>query len=515
MEVAPNIRRELGRYEIAGQLAMGGMAEILLGRLAGPSGFERAVVIKRVLPHLGQHAAFVAMFVDEARIAGRIHHPNVVHVEELVQDGNDLYLVMEYLEGEPVSALLRRASVRNVKLDAYLSAHVVAEACAGLHAAHELTDGDGARLHLVHRDVSPQNIFVTYAGSVKVLDFGIAKAADRITQTEAGVLKGKFEYMSPEQCLGRKLDRRSDVFGLGVLLFEMLTRVRLFKRASQVATIRAVVDDPIPRPSDLVPGLHPKIDAVCLKALAREPEDRYATAADLRRDLLDAARAMGGDPMAETALSRFMHELFADRIEEKREMLRRVRDGSAISNVPSPEPDAGFEIPTIEESHVVSALVRPKTKRWLRNAALAIALAAIAAVLGAFGWSEILARTEEPAPRALAPTPLPLAIVRDEPPPEEPAIAPAPAPIALTLESVPPGAAVYVGASRRGETPVTIEVARSDTPIAIELRARGYVPLHETVIPNVDQRVRLTLERRRARPVKSAGMTERGFRPWQ
>jgi hypothetical protein len=183
--------------------------------------------------------------------------------------------------------------------------------------------------------------------------------------------------------------------------------------------------------------------------------------------------------------------------------------------VPSPEPDAGFEIPTIEESHVVSALVRPKTKRWLRNAALAIAHAAIAAVLGAFGWSEILARTEEPAPRALAPTPLPLAIVRDEPPPEEPAVAPAPAPIALTLESVPPGAAVYVGASRRGETPVTIEVARSDTPIAIELRARGYVPLHETVIPNVDQRVRLTLERRRARPVKSAGMTERGFRPWQ
>jgi serine/threonine-protein kinase len=515
MEAAPNERRSLGRYEIAGQLAMGGMAEILLGRLLGPSGFERAVVIKRVLPHLSQHSAFVSMFVDEARIASRIHHPNVVHVEELVSDQNELYLVMEYLEGEPVSALLRRTTVRNRELDAYLATYVVAEACAGLHAAHELTDADGARLHLVHRDVSPQNIFLTYGGSVKVLDFGIAKAADRITQTEAGVLKGKFEYMSPEQCLGRRLDRRSDVFGLGVVLFEMLTRVRLFKRASQVATIRAVVDDAIPRPSELAPGLHPKLDAVCARALSREPEDRFASAAEMRRELLDAARAMGGDPMPEAALSRFMQELFADRIEEKRELLRRVRDGSSISNVPSPEPDAGFEIPTLEESHVVSALVRPRRRIWPWLAAAFAAIAALA--IGALAWN-VYGRSDPPA----APLPVASSIVE---PPREVVAAPEPPPVeapraeptvvAITLESVPSGAEVLVDSEERGRTPITIELRRAETPVAIELRARGHVALEETIVPNVDQRLRLTLERRRQRATKSTGMTERGFRPWQ
>ena len=171
----------VGRYEVAGRLATGGMAEILLGRLVGPSGFERPLVIKRILPHLAEQQSFVSMFLDEARLAAQIRHPNVVSVSELGQEGDDLYLVMEYLEGENAAGLIRRSMVTGKNTDFALCAYIVAEACAGLHAAHELTDPDGNPLRLVHRDVSPQNIFVTYGGAVKVLDFGIAKAADRIT----------------------------------------------------------------------------------------------------------------------------------------------------------------------------------------------------------------------------------------------------------------------------------------------------------------------------------------------
>ena len=282
----------VGRYEVAGRLATGGMAEILLGRLVGPSGFERPLVIKRILPHLAEQQSFVSMFLDEARLAAQIRHPNVVSVSELGQEGDDLYLVMEYLEGENAAGLIRRSMVTGKNTDFALCAYIVAEACAGLHAAHELTDPDGNPLRLVHRDVSPQNIFVTYGGAVKVLDFGIAKAADRITQTEAGQLKGKFDYMSPEQCRGRALDRRSDVFALGIVLYELTTRKRLFKRSNKLAMLEAVCRDPIYPPSKLIKGYPAALERVLMKALKRDPDARYATAAEMRRDLLSAMREM-------------------------------------------------------------------------------------------------------------------------------------------------------------------------------------------------------------------------------
>jgi eukaryotic-like serine/threonine-protein kinase len=233
--------RTLGRYEVVGHLASGGMAEVLLGRVRGPHGFERAVVLKRILPHLARMSSFVDMFLDEARIIARIHHPNVVQVHELGTEGGELFMAMEYLAGESVSSLVRRLATRNAKLDHALAAFIVAEACAGLHAAHELKTDDGALLHIVHRDVSPQNIFITFDGAVKVIDFGIAKSADRVARTEAGQLKGKLDFMSPEQCKSEPLDRRTDVFALGIVLYELLTQRRLFKRPSPAGTIKAIV----------------------------------------------------------------------------------------------------------------------------------------------------------------------------------------------------------------------------------------------------------------------------------
>src|SRR4051794_11133466 len=197
----PNVPRSLGRYEVVGFLASGGMAEVFLGRVRGPSGFERPVVLKRMLPHLIRQESFVNMFLDEARIVARVRHPNVVQVHELTREGGELFMVMEYLEGESLAGLSRRLMARGETLDPEIAAYVVAEACSGLHSAHELRGDDGKSVGVVHRDVSPQNLFVTFAGSVKILDFGIAKAQDRVTRTETGELKGKLDYMSPEQCV--------------------------------------------------------------------------------------------------------------------------------------------------------------------------------------------------------------------------------------------------------------------------------------------------------------------------
>src|SRR5258706_5437181 len=284
------VTETVGRYAVVGRLAMGGMAEILLGRLLGPSGFERPVVIKRILPHLAEQTAFVEMFLDEARLAARIQHRNVVQVHELGREGRNLFIAMEYLEGENAAGLVRRSLVARSDLDCRHCAFIVAEAAAGLHAAHELRDPQGRPLGLVHRDVSPQNIFVSYAGGVKVLDFGIATAADRTTHTEVGQLKGKFEYMSPEQCRGGPIDRRRNVFALGIVLYELLTRRRLFKRSSKLAVLEAVCREPLVPPSKVVAGIPPVLEHVVMRALARNPDERFATAAEMRKELLAAMR---------------------------------------------------------------------------------------------------------------------------------------------------------------------------------------------------------------------------------
>jgi serine/threonine protein kinase len=249
----------LGRYEVVGHLASGGMAEIFLGRLRGPRGFEQAVVIKRVLPSLGRTKEFVDMFVDEANIVAAVRHPNVVAVHELGHEGEELFLVMEYLEGESIGSLLRRLWTGGEVLDRRLAIHIIAQACAGLHAAHELTDENGDPRDLVHRDVTPQNVFVTYGGEVKVLDFGIAKAHNRHTKTDAGQVKGKLGYMSPEQCFGKPLDRRTDIFALGTLLYELTTSRRLFRRETELETLKLITEMAVVSPSAVLTDYPPAL----------------------------------------------------------------------------------------------------------------------------------------------------------------------------------------------------------------------------------------------------------------
>ncbi len=283
----------LGRYELIGHLATGGMAEIHLARLAGEAGFEKIVVVKRLLPELVASQAFVAMFLDEGKLVARLDHPNVCEVHELGRDGAEYFLAMPYLDGVSVHDLISRPRESDRIAELRVACAIIAQACAGLHHAHELRDADGAPANLVHRDVSPSNLYVTTAGTVKVLDFGVAKVRGA-SETEVGTIKGKTQYMAPEQLLGESLDRRADVFALGIVLFELATHQRLFKRASDYLIARAILEEPIPRADSIDPAIPAPLADVIAKALSRAPSDRYATAADLADALVAAMSAHGG-----------------------------------------------------------------------------------------------------------------------------------------------------------------------------------------------------------------------------
>jgi len=283
----------VGRYELCFHLAAGGMATVYLARLEGPDGFEKLVAVKTIHPHLAEDRRFVDMFLDEARIASRISHGNVCQTFDYGEAGGTWYIAMEYLVGECFATvynrlLKHRALVRDPRSRATLLA-MFAAACEGLHAAHELRDSKNAPLGIVHRDVSHHNVFVTYDGSVKVVDFGIATAADRLHRTATGEVKGKFAYMSPEQARGERVDRTTDVWALGVMIWEFLTGRRLFGRKNESATVLALATEAVRPPSYLEPSIPPELDAVVLRALDRDPARRWPSARELGLALIAAS----------------------------------------------------------------------------------------------------------------------------------------------------------------------------------------------------------------------------------
>ncbi len=275
----------IGGYEIVAPLRAGGMASFYLARRVGPAGFTRPIGIKVVHAHLAADRSFVDMFLDEARLSARIVHPNVVHVEELGESDGMFFLAMELVHGAPLSALLRRLSETHRVLTVPVACAIAMRVADGLHAAHEVKDDAGVLLEVVHRDVSPQNILVGADGRVKLIDFGIAKARGRLQETEGGSLKGKLRYMSPEQAWGKPLDRRSDVYALGIVLWESLTGRRLFGGETDMDALERVRAPQIPDPSELEDSVSPSIDAVLRTALAREPADRFDTAQAFRKAL--------------------------------------------------------------------------------------------------------------------------------------------------------------------------------------------------------------------------------------
>jgi serine/threonine-protein kinase len=256
------------------------MAEVYLALSGELSGYRTLVVVKRILPHLASNTDFIRMFLDEARIAALLDHPNVVRIIEVGHDGDEYFLVMELVQGKPLSAITRKAAKDMNPLTPALAAYIVAQAANGLGYAHDLVDSEGRALGVVHRDVSPQNILVSFEGAVKMIDFGIARALGRVSHTNPGGLKGKIEYMSPEQASSEDVDRRADVFALGVVLWEAVTGKHLFRRETELGTMRAIVDEPITPPSDITP-VAPQLEAIIMQALQKRREDRFQTAQEM------------------------------------------------------------------------------------------------------------------------------------------------------------------------------------------------------------------------------------------
>ncbi|MES1179404.1 MAG: protein kinase [Myxococcales bacterium] len=476
----------LGRYELLLPIAKGGMASVWAARLRGTRGFQKMVAIKTMLPGLVDDLHFERMFLDEASLASQVRHPHVIEILDLGEVDRILYLVMEWVDGEPLNIIMKYAATRG-GIPLAIAVSITAQACRGLHAAHELRDENGALVGLVHRDVSPQNVLLTYEGVVKVVDFGVAKATSRASnETEAGQLKGKIAYMSPEQLRGERIDRRTDVFAMGILLYMMTTGTHPFRGDDQGQTIRRISDDaPVTPPSSIVPGYPAGLEAVVLQALAKDASKRYPTANDM---LIGLTRALPPSmrPSTDEEVAEFLRALLPDRLEKRKAAIKaaleaadRREAGKSLSRAASGEQETQDEAPTVLEGLVSSREMTPSTEegqhslpgatvREALNAnrdsqrapqrnrlrtALSIALVAAVGVIVAL----LLARRPGPPVAAVESPPVaPTASVVREPlpPPTEPAVQPAeslpPAPVAV--ESVAP--AKSAAPSKRRTAPV-------------------------------------------------------------
>ncbi len=393
--------RRIGRYDICFELASGGMATVYLARLDGMGGFSKLVALKCIHPHLVRQEGFVEMFMDEARLASRIDHPGVCAVFDFGFGDGTYYMAMECLVGETLARVHRLTSQRPhlspLPDHAFYMARIVTGVADALHAAHELRSNDGQFLNLVHRDVSPQNLMVTYDGAVKIMDFGIASAVDQLHLTKTGTVRGKFAYMSPEQLDGKELDRRSDIWSLGVVFWELLTGRQLFGGPSEATAMRAVLEAPIVPPSVARPGVPKELDDVVLRCLARSPAERFPTAAALS-EALSALKPKRGPPVTAAVLAEWLRALFPDLYARRLELVEQARQMTAdgvlrVSRMLS-QPDI--------ETHRMSELTPApkKTRRLLWPGAAALALVA----LGAFAVvrSRSTPRNAQPSSSAAA-----------------------------------------------------------------------------------------------------------------
>ncbi|MCA9551518.1 MAG: serine/threonine protein kinase [Myxococcales bacterium] len=364
MGVFPQPRPErFGRYILLDRINVGGMAEVFRGKMGGVEGFERMVALKRILPNIAADPDFVEMFVDEAKLAVQLQHANIAQIYELGKEHDAYFIAMEYVSGVDLRTMWDRARNRNRLLPIAMSCHVMQKVCEGLDAAHRKKDDQGNDISLVHRDVSPQNILVSFEGEVKVIDFGIARAANKVSKTQAGVLKGKFGYMSPEQVRGMDLDNRSDIFACGVLLYELLVGDRLFLGESDFSTLEKVRNVEMVPPTRLNKNLSPQLERIVMKALAKNREDRYRWAAEMAEDLQRYLFSTN-QPFARTDLQRYMQQHFKEDLAKEQERLdgyksvtlESVRAQEAPAYTPAARAETELAYPSGAPPHIPTAL---------------------------------------------------------------------------------------------------------------------------------------------------------------
>jgi TonB family protein len=420
-----------GRYQLLEKIAAGGMAEVYRARMRGEEGFEKIVAIKRILPHMADNDDFITMFVDEAKLAAQLTHNNIIHIYDLGKEDAYHYIAMEYVEGKDLRSILKTASEKGYPLPVDLALFIASKVANALDYAHRRMGLDGKELNLVHRDVSPQNVLISFEGDIKLCDFGIAKAATKVQQTQAGALKGKLQYMSPEQAWGKKVDRRTDIFSLGIVLFEMLAGERLFSGDTDLTILEQVRDARSEAPSLKNPDVPKKVDQIVLKALAKNPQDRYQNASEMEKDINSVLYSFQPAP-GPADLAIYMHRLVeataaasdaqidaafaqvaaAPAPEEKKKgkglVISKKEKAAEPAPVPAPVEVSQPAISTGEESSK-------------SRAGLFAGIAVGVVVLGAAGY--FLARGKTPGP---APTPAPtVAAATTETAPPTTAAAPA------------------------------------------------------------------------------------------
>ncbi len=457
----------VGAYTLLAKLATGGMAEIWLARQVGLRGFERVVVIKRIIESLSEDPGFVEMFLDEARIAAQLAHPNIVQIYDLGEHAGAYYIAMEYLPGEHLASVARTAAKVGAPLSLGFAVKVAVAALEGLAHAHARVGLNGKPLNLVHRDVSPQNIVVTWDAQVKLVDFGIARAANRATQTQGGKLKGKFAYMAPEQAHGgAELDGRADLFAIGIILFELATHTRLWAMEDQVKILTALINPaPIQAAHERNPAVPLDLSALIMRALEKDPADRWQTALEFKQALEEWLREHGGGPST-TEVSQLMQRLFQARIAQRARLIEQAGKG----DLTPARVDEVMRPPTLRSmpgaTPVGPLAALPRWKLLAGAGAGALVVAAVA-----LGWWAF-------APSA--PLPEPVAEVKQAPPPPPPPVAPAPKPSAIVVETEPPGAAVRLDGREAGTAPLTLGDVAVGAHV-VEATLAGYEPLKRTV----------------------------------
>lgn len=313
-----------GKYTLLNRIAVGGMAEIFLARQEGLEGFEKTICIKRIRPHLSSQANFVRMFLNEAKLAAQLNHPNIVQIYDLGRINDSYFIAMEYISGRDMSRIVPKAERAGIPFPTIYALRIASSVSEGLYYAHTKTDAFGNSLNVVHRDVTPENILVSWDGTVKIVDFGIAKANTQIEQTRAGEIKGKLSYMSPEQAMGKQLDARSDIFSLGAVIYEWITGYKLFTGENEMAILKSIIDGKIYPPSYFKEDVNEHVERILMKALEKDRERRYQSAWEMQFDI-DTYLAGSEFTPSNIHLSNFLKQIFDDEIEREKEQHLRSR----------------------------------------------------------------------------------------------------------------------------------------------------------------------------------------------
>jgi serine/threonine-protein kinase len=489
-----------GKYTLIRRLARGGMAELFLAIHKSVAGFEKLLVIKRILPSMNQDRAFIEMLLHEARIAATLSHPNIVQIFDVGQADGQYFIAMEHVHGEDLRSIVRQMKKKGITefpLEHALA--IVMGMCAGLAHAHDKRDLDGTHLGIVHRDISPQNIVVTFTGDVKIVDFGIAKSDSRgvSEQTKSGKLKGKVPYMSPEQARGEPVDARSDLFATGIMLFELTTGRRLFKGQSEYETLKLICEREYPRPSEIIPDYPLELEHIVMRALAKDPSLRYQSARQMLADL-EAFVREHQVAVSSLALSQFMSSLFEEKLALQKEALLQGKQLADIiehqhaHGAPDVDPISRRQGSTPAAARTVTDV---SASRLHKSAAPLIAIAAAAvvvvgAVVGTIGW--LVSQSEGPAPASTA-------------------TAPSRARGALVLKSAPPGASIWINGDLRPEvTPATIENLPTGVALDVKLTMDGFEQSRHRVTLEEGKPYDLSLELKRGSVVVDVKVTPEG-----